>query len=197
MIPPGGCLVKKRLCLVFAAWMAIPVALLGQEKSQAQAAPPANPITASEKGLYSFVSNAAVGAAQKMPEENYSFKPTPEVRSFGQLVGHLADASYMFCSQATGEANPSKDIEKTKTSKADLVAALQGGVAYCNKAFDSMTDAKGSQMVKFFNFNVAKLTLFSLNSAHTDEHYGNMVTYLRLKGIVPPTSENPPPPAPK
>ena len=189
---------NKRLCFVFAALLAVPVALLGQEKSQAPATPPANPITASEKGFYSFVSGAVVGAAQKMPEENYSFKPTPEVRSFGQLVGHVADASYMFCSQAIGEANPSKDIEKTKTSKADLVAALQGGVAYCNKAFDSMTDAKGSQMVKFFNFNLARLTLFSINSAHTDEHYGNMVTYLRLKGIVPPTSENqPPPPAPK
>jgi uncharacterized damage-inducible protein DinB len=189
--------VKKRLCFVFAAWMAIPVALLGQEKSQSQAAPPANPITASEKGLYSFVSNAVVGAAQKMPEENYSFKPTPEVRSFGQLVGHVADASYMFCSQATGEANPAKGIEKTKTSKADLVAALKDGVAYCNKAFDNMTDVKGSQMVKIFNVDISKLTLFSLNTAHTDEHYGNMVTYLRLKGIVPPTSENPPAPAPK
>ena len=131
-----------------------------------------------------------VGAAQKMPEENYSFKPTPEVRTFGQLVGHVADASYMFCSQAIGEANPAKDIEKTKTSKADLVAALKDGVAYCNKAFDGMTDAKGSQMVKFFNFDLAKLTLFSINSAHTDEHYGNMVTCLRLKGIVPPTSES-------
>src|SRR4029077_11884554 len=139
MIPPGGCLVKKRLCFVFAALMAIPVALLGQEKSHAPAAPPANPITASEKGVYSFVSNAVVGAAQKMPEENYSFKPTPEVRTFGQLVGHVADASYMFCSQVIGEANPAKDIEKTKTSKADLVAALKDGVAYCNKAFDSMT----------------------------------------------------------
>jgi uncharacterized damage-inducible protein DinB len=198
MIPPGGCLVKKRLCFVFAALLAIPVGLLGQEKkSQAPAAPPANPITASEKGLYSFVSNAVVGAAQKMPEENYSFKPTPEVRSFGQLVGHVADASYMFCSQATGEANPAKGIEKTKTSKADLVAALKDGVAYCNKAFDSMTDVKGSQMVKIFNVDISKLTLFSLNTAHTDEHYGNMVTYLRLKGIVPPTSENPPAPAPK
>jgi uncharacterized damage-inducible protein DinB len=189
--------VNKRLCFVFAALMAVPVALFGQEKSPAQAAPPANPITASEKGLYSFVSNAVTGAAQKMPEENYSFKPTPEVRSFGQLVGHVADASYMFCSQASGEANPKKDIEKTKTSKAELVAALQDGVAYCNKAFESMTDAKGSEMVKFFTFTIAKLTLFSLNTAHTDEHYGNMVTYLRLKGIVPPTSENPPPQAPK
>ena len=188
---------NKRLCFVLAALMSIPGVLLSQEKSQAPAAPPANPITASEKGVYSFVSNAVIGAAQKMSEENYSFKPTPEVRSFGQLVGHVADANYMFCSLASGEANPMKDIEKTKTSKADLLAALKEGVAYCNKAFDSMTDAKGSQMVKFMNFDMARLTVFSLNTAHTDEHYGNMVTYLRLKGIVPPTSENAPAQRPK
>ena len=188
---------KKRLCVVFAALMVVPSALLAQEKSPAQAGPPANPITASEKGFYSFVSGAVIGAAQKMPEENYSFKPTPEVRSFGQIVGHVADASYMFCSQSLGEPNPSKGIEKTKTAKADLVAALKDGVAYCNKAFDSMTDAKGSQMVKFMNYDLAKITLFSINTAHMDEHYGNMVTYLRLKGIVPPTSENRPAPAAK
>jgi uncharacterized damage-inducible protein DinB len=188
---------NKRLCFVVAVWIAVPASLLAQEKPQAQASPPANPITLSEKGFYSYVSNAAIGAAVKMPEENYAFKPTPDVRSFGQLVGHVADANFMFCSQASGETNPSKDIEKTKTSKADLVAALKDGVAFCNKAFESMTDAKGSQMVKFMNFQMAKLTLFSLNTAHTDEHYGNMVTYLRLKGIVPPTSENPPPQAPK
>src|ERR1700748_2768235 len=105
-----------------------PLSRAGEERPAAPAAPPANPITLSEKGLYSFLSGAVVRAAQKMPEENYSFKPTPEVRSFGQLVGHVADANYMFCSQATGETNPSKDIEKTKTSKADLVAAIQGGV---------------------------------------------------------------------
>src|ERR1700756_1418320 len=119
----------KRLGVVFVALVAVPFPRLGQEKPPAssappaQSAPPANPITASEKGFYSFVSGAVVGAAQKMPEENYSFKPTPEVRSFGQLVGHVADASYMFCSQALSETNPSKDIEKTKTTKADLVAA--------------------------------------------------------------------------
>ena len=192
---------NKKLSFVFAALMLVPVALLGQEKAPAQSTPPANPITASEKGFYGFVSGAVVSAAQKMPEENYSFKPTPEVRSFGQLVGHVADASYAFCSQAIGATNPVTGIVKTKTSKADLVAALKDGVAYCNKAFDSMTDAKGSEMVKLFNFNIAKLTVLSINTAHTDEHYGNMVTYLRLKGIVPPTSENqpapPPVPAPK
>ena len=188
---------NKRLCCLFAVLTAVPLALIGQEKPQAPAAPPANPITQSEKGLYSFISNAVIGAAQKMPEENYGFKPTPDVRSFGQLVGHVADASYMFCSQAVGEANPKKDIEKTKTSKADLVAAVKDAVAYCNNAFDGMTDAKGSEMVKLFNFTLARLTLFSLNTAHTDEHYGNMVTYLRIKGIVPPTSENPPAQKPK
>ena len=90
-----------------------------------------------------------------------------------------------------------KDIEKTKTSKADLVAAIKGAVAYCNKTYDGMTDAKGGEMIKLFGFNLAKLSLYSLNTAHTDEHYGNMVTYMRLKGIVPPTSESQPAPAPK
>jgi uncharacterized damage-inducible protein DinB len=189
--------VNAKLFFLFAAVAIAPVTLLAQAKSEPPAAPPANPITASEKGIYSFVSNAVIGAAEKMPEENYSFKPTPQVRSFGQLVGHVADASYMFCSLASGEANPTKDIEKTKTSKADLVSAIKGAVAYCNQTFDGMTDAKGSQMAKFFNFNLAKLTLLSLNTAHTDEHYGNMVTYLRLKGIVPPTSETPPGQTPK
>jgi hypothetical protein len=74
-------------------------------------------------------------------------------RSFGQLVGHVADASYMFCSLTLGDANPTKGIEKTKTSKADLVVALKDAIAYYTKAFDSMTDAKGSQMVKFMNFD--------------------------------------------
>jgi uncharacterized damage-inducible protein DinB len=190
--------VNKRLCCVLTVVLAVPAALLGQDKALAQGAAPANPITVSEKGVYSFVSGAVVGAAEKMPEENYSFKPTPDVRSFGQLVGHVADASYMFCSQAAGEPNPGKQFEKTKTSKSDLVAAIKEGAAYCNKVFDGMTDAKGSEMVKMFGFNLAKITVLSLNTAHTDEHYGNMVTYMRLKGIVPPTSENqPPPPAKK
>ena len=189
---------NRKRCFFFAAVAIAPLSLLGQDKPpQMATTPPANPITVSEKGLYLFLSDAVVRAAQKMPEENYSFKPTPEVRSFGQLVGHEADANYMFCAQAAGEPNPMKNIEKTKTSKTDLVTAMKDAVAYCNKTFDGMTDAKGSEMVKFFNFNLARLTLLSLNTAHTDEHYGNIVTYMRLKGIVPPTSENPPPQAPK
>ena len=186
---------SKKLCFWFAVLAIVPAGVYAQDKPQEPATPPANPITQSEKGLYMFMSSNVIRAAEKMPEENYSFKATPDVRSFGQLVGHVADANYMFCAQAVGEANPNKNIEKTKTSKADLIAGLKDAVAYCSKTYDGMTDAKGSEMVKFFSFNLAKLTLLSLNTAHTDEHYGNMVTYLRIKGIVPPTSENPPPAA--
>ena len=180
--------VNKRFCFVLIAMTIAAVAALAQEPSAA----PANPISASEKGFYTLVSGEVIAAAEKMPEENYSFKPTPDVRSFGQLVGHVADAQYGLCSTATSEPNPMKAIEKTKTSKADLVAALKDAVAYCSKAYAGMTDAQGGQLVKFQNYNVARLTVLSVNSAHTDEHYGNMVTYLRLKGIVPPSSERRP-----
>jgi uncharacterized damage-inducible protein DinB len=159
--------------------------------------PPANPISAGEKVLYSMFSANVVAGAQKMPEENYSFQPVPEVRSFGQLVGHIADANYHFCSVVLGDPAPATSVEKTKTSKADLVQALKDAVTYCNKAYDGMTDANGAVIVKFFGRDVPKLTMLTLNTAHTDEHYGNMVTYLRLKGIVPPSSEQrAPAPAP-
>ncbi len=177
--------VNKRLCSMLIVLAVAPVALHSQEPSAASS----NPISASEKGFYTVVSGEVIAAAEKMPEQNYSFKPTPEVRSFGQLVGHVADAQYFFCSTATGEASPMKDIEKTKTSKADLVAALKDAVAFCNKAYAGMTDAQGSQTVKFMNHDMAKLGVLSVNTGHTDEHYGNMVTYLRIKGIVPPSSE--------
>ena len=177
---------NNRLCLVLVVLAIAPIGVLAQEAPEA----PANPITASEKGFYALVSGEVLAAAEKMPEDNYSFKPTPDVRSFGQLVGHVADAQYGFCATAMGEPSPMKAIEKTKTSKADLVAALKDAIAYCNQAYAGMTDAQGSQMVKLMNYNVAKLTVLSVNTAHTDEHYGNMVTYLRLKGIVPPSSES-------
>ena len=175
----------KRLCFLFAALAAAPFAVL----AQGSAATPDNPISDSEKRVYAMLSGVVVAAAEKMPEESYSFKPTPDVRSFGQLVGHLADANYFFCSAAAGETKPSGDVEKSKTKKADLVAALKEAVAYCTKTYADMTDAKGSQMMKMMNFDLAKATVLAGNFAHNYEHYGNMATYMRIRGIVPPTSE--------
>lgn len=148
---------------------------------------PSNPISMSQSQVYKMLSGNLVAAALKMPEENYSFQPTPDVRTFGQLVGHLADAQFFFCSTAAGD-KPKGGFEK-KTSKADLVAGLKDAVAYCTTVNESMTDAKGSEMVKMMGFNVAKLAVLSTNTAHDYEHYGNMVTYMRLKGLVPPSSE--------
>ena len=139
--------------------------------------------------MYTMLSGVVIAAAEKMPEENYSFKPTPDVRSFGQLVGHLADSQHFFCALAAGETKPAGGVEKSKTSKADLVAALKEAVAYCSKTYAGMTDAKGGEMVKMMNYDFARLTVLSGNTAHDYEHYGNMATYMRLKGIVPPTSE--------
>lgn len=155
----------------------------------ASATPSANPISASQGKMYTLLSGVVISAAEKMPEENYSFKPTPEVRSFGQLVGHLADSQYFFCSLAAGEKKSGGGVEKNKTSKADLVAALKDAVAYCKTSYAGMTDAKGGEMVKLMNMDFARLTVLAANTAHDYEHYGNMSTYMRIKGIVPPSSE--------
>ncbi len=158
---------------------------------------PDNPFSTINKRSYERTKGILLRSAEKMPEENYSFKPVDSVRSYGQIVGHLADAQYLFCSIASGEKNPGLNIEKTKTSKADLVAALKEGFAYCDKVYDAMTDATGTQMVDFFGNKVPKFGVLNGNVAHNMEHYGNLVTYMRIKGIVPPTSEQGAMPTPK
>jgi uncharacterized damage-inducible protein DinB len=148
-----------------------------------------NPLSAFNKRSYGQLKTWLVASAEKMPEQNYAFKPTDSIRSFGQLVGHVADAQYLFCSAVLGEKSPALKIEQSKTSKADLVAALKEAVAYCDKAYDGLTDAAAPQTVKFFGGDTPKLSVLSTNNAHSAEHYGNMVTYLRLKNIVPPSTE--------
>ena len=148
-----------------------------------------NPLSVSHKGVYTIAKTNVIRAADKMPEENYSFRATDAVRTFGQIVAHVADAQYLFCSATLGEKNPSPGIEKSKTTKADLVKALNEAFAYCDKVYDGMTDAHAADMVKFFGRDTTKLAVLSFNSAHTMEHYGNIVTYMRLKNLVPPSSE--------
>ena len=128
-------------------------------------------------------------AAEKMPEEEYALKPDPAARSFGQILGHIADANYLFCSSVLGENNPSPGIEKNKTSKAELAAALHDAFTYCQRAYDALTDANAQDLVKAFGHERNKLGVLWFNAAHNLEHYGNLVIYMRLKGIVPPSSE--------
>ncbi len=148
-----------------------------------------NPVSAHNKMVYAGVKMILLGSAEKMPEENYSFKPTDAVRSFGQIIGHVADSQYSFCSAVLGEKNPGLKIEQTKTSKADLIAALKDSCAYCDRAYDGMTDASGTEKVNHMGREMPKFGVLNVNIVHSVEHYGNLVTYLRMKNIVPPTSD--------
>jgi len=161
----------------------------------AAAAPAANPAVTGLKWPWSRVKDIAVRAAEKMPEENYGFQPTPEVRTFGQLVGHLADSNVMLCSMAIGEKKEPWTVEKTKTSKADLVAALKESVLVCDRVF-AQGDADLANGVTLFGLDTTRFALVGLIIGHEFEHYGNMVTYMRMKGLVPPSSEAPPAKAP-
>ena len=181
---------RKLLPTVLLCLLALPA--LSEEKQSSD-----NPFSAINKRGYERTKGILLRSAEKMPEEDYTFKPVDTVRTYGQIIGHLADAQYLFCSTASREKNSDLKIEKTKTSKADLVGALKDGFAYCDKVYDAMTDAAAIQTVTFFGNDVPKFVVLSVNIGHNMEHYGNLVTYMRIKGIVPPTSEQGQMPAPK
>lgn len=164
------------------------VLLAGAMVLSAQA-PDLKTLSGGAQALHNMTKRAIVGAAEKMKAEDYDFAPTSGVRTFGQLVGHVADAQYLFCSAAAGETNPAPGIEKSKKTKDDLVAALKEAMAYCDKVYAATTDSNATQIVKFFGGERTRLNVLSFNTTHNYEHYGNMVTYMRMKGLVPPTSE--------
>lgn len=127
-------------------------------------------------------------SAEMVPEADYAFKPVATVRSFGQILGHLANENYDFCAAAKGEKNPnSTDFEKV-TSKAQMVAGLKAAFAYCEGAYQ-ITDAQGNEETTLFGSRMSKLRVLVFNATHDAEHYGNLVTYLRMKGLVPPSSQ--------
>ena len=172
-------------------YVLVPAAIaLAQDTGPATAAAPSdNPLSAHARLIHRGMKIVLLRSAEKMPEENYAFKPTDSVRSFGQIVGHVADSQYTFCSGVLGEKRPERKIEQTMTSKADLVGALKDAFAYCDKAYDGLTDASAAEMVKHMGRDSPRLGVLTTNSLHSVEHYGNLVTYLRMKNIVPPTSE--------
>jgi uncharacterized damage-inducible protein DinB len=189
----------KTLLRLFVLCLAMPAGLLLAQEKAAQEKPmmsPENPLSTWNKFAYARVKDILMKSAEKMPEENYSFRPIDTVRSYGQIVGHVADAQYLFCSIALGEKNPGLDIEHTKTAKADLITALNAAFAYCDKAYNTMTDATATQTIKLFGNDAPRLSALTVNNMHDLEHYGNLVTYMRMKSIVPPSSEQQQAPAP-
>ncbi|CAN5787624.1 hypothetical protein BH24ACI5_BH24ACI5_29070 [soil metagenome] len=175
---------------IFAALVLSVLALPCFVHAQETAKPAPPPLTASAglKNLYTNVKNFIVSSAEAMPEEHYAFKPTPEVRSFGELLGHIANANYNFCAAPKKTASPNTDnIEKTATTKAALVAAVKESFAFCDSAYE-LANAGLTEMVKSGQREVGAGYPLTFNVAHNFEHYGNIVTYMRMKGLVPPSS---------
>ena len=159
-------------------------AVAGMIAAQAQAPPS---VAASAKGAYNRIKTNFIKAAEKMPEENYSFKPVDAVETFGQRVAHIADPQIASCSALTGERKTG--TAKSKTSKADLVAAIKESFDACDKAFDALTDANALEPVAAGRGQQPRIAVLYGLIVHSNEVYGAMGVYMRLKGIVPPSSE--------
>lgn len=149
------------------------------------------------RGSYAGRRNNLIASAEKVPDDIYNLRPGPqkEVRTYGQIIGHLANFNYLWCSQARQEKNPAqgKDFEKLET-RAELTQVLKDAFHYCDSVYANLTDASGLEVIQITQENgkethVPRMSLLILNLEHNNEHYGNLVTYMRIKSIVPPSSQ--------
>lgn len=152
-----------------------------------------DPLTAALKGQFDGVARNVREAAEKMPDDKYTYQATKDVRTFGGFVGHVANAHYMLCSRAKGEANPNKQNFEEVTGKAALVKAIADANAYCEGVFtgasdkwllETITQGQGANARQ-----VPRAAVLAGNTSHSNEHYGNLVTYMRINGLVPPSTE--------
>ena len=168
----------------------------GQGMAAAQSAP-ADPLATFVKGSFKSVSGYLVGSAEKMPEENFGKKlgTQPETRTYAQLLGHVVNANFFYCSQAKGEASPQTvDYEKTAQAKDALVKGMHAAIDYCQGVYDGLTDAAlmASRTVTGQNGQTRQVFMFTpilRNVAHNNEEYGNIVGYFRQFNLVPPSTE--------
>ncbi len=189
---------KLFVCALLGSWLAIPVAA-----QQGQQAPPT--VAGYVRNAYTGNKNNIVRSGEKMPEEFYGVRPGPqeEVRTFGQHLAHVANFNFLWCSQAKGEKNPNAgvNLEKTLKTKAEISKALADSFAYCDPAYAALTDASGAEVVEITQesgrqVRQPRMALLIMNLAHNNELYGNLVTTMRMKSIVPPSSEPRPQQAP-
>jgi uncharacterized damage-inducible protein DinB len=151
-------------------------------------------LASTAKAMHATIRRDLAEAAESMPAEDYAFKPTAQVRSFAELVGHVANANFFFCSQASGVRSPAAANFEKVSEKAALVKALTDSLAFCDGVYDATTDANFTQPASMPALGPMKATptvrgaILMFNTTHNNEHYGNIVVYMRLKGHVPPST---------
>jgi uncharacterized damage-inducible protein DinB len=146
-----------------------------------------NPLSTEAKQAYNNIKNNLTRAAEKMPDDAYEFKASPDIRTFGALIAHVAQSQMGTCSAVNGAMK--KSDAASKTAKADLVTALKDSFAECDKAFDSLTDANATQMIKGQRGERSRLGMLVGVITHDNEEYGYLAVYMRVKGVVPPSSD--------
>lgn len=167
----------------------MPLALVLSSPALAQKAPAADAGVAAIRAQWEAQSGYLLRAAEQVTESDYAFRPVATVRTFGQLIGHVAGSQNAICAMALGEPEKAEDdIEKSMTTKAQLVAALRASSEYCRRAY-AQTDAAAAAEATVFGDKSTRIAALALNAVHDGEHYGNVVTYLRIKGMVPPSSQ--------
>jgi uncharacterized damage-inducible protein DinB len=142
-----------------------------------------NPLTTTLSIFRNNMQDKIMKSAEAMPESKYSYRPTKDVRSFAEILTHLADISYTLCSNAKGEAPPA--TATVKGSKTEIIAYLKGGFDYCDGVYSGFTDAHLNDPADFFGFKTNKMFILTQVGNHDALHYGNLVTYLRLNGLEP------------
>jgi uncharacterized damage-inducible protein DinB len=185
----------RKLCLVVLG-LSFVLPAAAQQGQQAPAAPPT--VAMYVRNAYMGNKNNIVNSAIKVPEEFYGLRPGPqmEVRTFGQHLAHIATFNFLWCSQAKGEKNPNagRALEKELMTKAEFLKSLQDSFAYCDSAYAALTDASGAEVITITQESGAqqqrpRMALLMMNLAHNNELYGNLVTTMRMKSIVPASSE--------
>lgn len=156
------------------------------------AAQSANPISDGIRSQWNGVKRNIQQSAELMPEATFDYRPVDGVRTFGEILAHVAGASYAICAAAKGEKTPFEEdhFEKTAKGRAAIVKATTDAIAYCDAAFTALTDASAGQSVQnpFGAAPMTRAAALVLQVGHDNEHYGNLVTYFRMNGIVPPSS---------
>lgn len=133
-----------------------------------------------------YIPATIIKAAEQMPEELYTFRPTPEVRSFGELIAHIAESNFEMYAIATGDRAP---MTKVATTKTEAINALKKSFEYNGKARAEMTEQRKKTMVKFMGKNQPAENILNFLLFHNFQHYGNIIVYMRLNGLVPPSSQ--------
>ena len=158
----------------------------------AQTRGPAQPVTDAMRASWDGAKKNIRDTADVVPESLYSFSPVPgTVRTLGQMLGHVAGANYEFCSAAKGEKPPHAEAAfESLATKAAIIRAWDDSVAYCDAAYTALTDRSAGETIErpFGGGKGPRASALLGNTSHLNEHYGNLVTYMRIKGIVPPSS---------